>query len=122
VSITAAIRFQRRGVESKIVIEGPDSDNIFFGKNLCRLIAQARFWFDQLATGEISSVREISRRNRVNKNEITRALPLAFLSPQIVEDILKGKQAQNLTAYGLKRLSPLPMNWEDQAKLLSNHV
>lgn len=122
VSITAPIRFQRRGVESKIVIVGPDADNISIDKNLCRLIGQARFWFDQLVTGKVSSVREISRRDRVNENEITRTLPLAFLSPQIVEDILKGKQAQNLTAYGLKRLSALPMNWADQAKLLSNHI
>jgi len=60
----------------------------------------------------------MSKLEHVNENEITRTLPLAFLAPQIVEDILAGQQAENITAYRLKRLSPLPLDWEEQAEIL----
>ena len=56
----------------------------------------------------------------MNENEITRSLPLAFLAPKIVEDILDGRQTETLTAYRLKRLSSLPLDWQKQAKLLEN--
>jgi len=118
ITIIVPIRLQRRGVESKIIIKGPGSDNPFLDQNLCHLIAQARLWFDQLASGEVLSVRELSTRHHVNENEITRTLPLAFLAPGIIEDILNGQQPENITAYRLKRLSPLPLDWSDQAEIL----
>lgn len=76
--------------------------------------------FDLLATGKVSSVREISKLDSVNENEITRTLPLAFLAPKIVEGILNGEQTEALTAYRLKRLSSLPLDWQEQAELLEN--
>ena len=47
--------------------------------DLCRLIAQAHLWFDQLASGEACTVREIAGRKKINEHEITRVLHLAFL-------------------------------------------
>ena len=120
ITIAIPIRLRRRGVERKLIIEGPDSSGVFLDRNLCRLIAQARHWFDLLATGKVSSVREISKLDSVNENEITRTLPLAFLAPKIVEGILNGEQTEALTAYRLKRLSSLPLDWQEQAELLEN--
>ena len=70
--------------------------------------AQAHLWFDQLASGEARTVREIVGREKINEHEITRVLHLAFLSPRIVEDIFKGRQAEDVTVYRLRRLSSLP--------------
>ena len=120
ITIAIPIRLRRRGIERKLIIEGPDASGVFLDRNLCRLIAQARHWFSLLATGKVSSVREISKLDSVNENEITRSLPLAFLAPKIVEDILDGRQTETLTAYRLKRLSSLPLDWQKQAKLLEN--
>lgn len=89
----------------------PDTD-------LCQLIAQARFWFDQLASGEAGSVKEIADREKVFDTEITRVLPLAFLALEIVEDILNGRQPETLIVKGLKRLNPLPTDWHEQKKRL----
>ncbi|WP_339631187.1 recombinase family protein [uncultured Sneathiella sp.] len=107
------IKLQRKGVEAKLVIAGamkvrqPDPD-------LCRLIAKARHWFDQLASREAKSVQEIASREHVFVTEISRVLPLAFLSPEIVEDILAGRHPESLTVRRLQRLRSLAFDWKAQ--------
>ena len=114
------ITLQRKGVEAKLVIAGqssgrqPDPD-------LCRLIAAARNWFDQLASGDARSVKEIAEKEKVFDTEITRILPLAFLAPTIIEDILTGRQPETLNVKSLKRISPLPTDWTEQRKRLGFH-
>jgi DNA invertase Pin-like site-specific DNA recombinase len=120
ITLTVPIRLQRRGIESKLVIESPDECNVYLDRNLCRLIAQAHHWFDLLASKKAASVREISKLKSINENEITRTLPLAFLAPEIILEILNGRQPEALTAYRLKRLSTLPLDWLEQVKLLNN--
>ncbi|MFC4272785.1 hypothetical protein GQF03_09945 [Sneathiella chungangensis] len=120
ISLNHAITLQRKGIEAKLAIAGhsrvrqPDPD-------LCRLIAQARHWFDQLASGEAGSVKEIAEREMVFDTEITRVLPLAFLAPAIIEDILNGRQPETLNVKSLKRTSSLPSDWNEQQKRLGFH-
>ncbi|MZR22705.1 hypothetical protein GQF03_10200 [Sneathiella chungangensis] len=120
ITLNHTVTMQRQGMETKLIIESatkarqPDPD-------LCRLIATARNWFDQLASGEVKSVKEIAIREKIFDTEITRMLPLAFLAPSIIEDILKGRQPETLTVRSLKRLSPLPTDWNEQRKRLGFH-
>ena len=99
VSIRVPVRLRRRGVETKMTIDSPDAGTCNVDPDLCRLIAQAHLWFDQLASGEACTAREIAGREKINEHEITRVLHLAFLSPRIVEDIFKGRQAEDVTVY-----------------------
>lgn len=69
---------------------------------------------------EAVSVRALARREGIYETEITRILRLAFLAPTIVEAILDGRQPQGVTVERLKRLPPLPSDWEDQEKMLGN--
>lgn len=119
IDIAIPIRLQRRGVETKLFILGA-KDTSDPDPSLCYLLAQSRLWFDQLASGKVTSVRELSKQTGVNESEITRALPLAFLAPKLVGDILEGKQCDNLTVTSVRRLPNLPMGWRDQATLLAN--
>lgn len=120
IPLKLGITLQRKGVEAKLVIAGqssgrqPDPD-------LCRLIAKAKNWFDQLVSGEAGSVKEIADREKVFDTEITRILPLAFLAPSIIEDILNGCQPETLNVKSLKRISPLPSDWNEQQKRLGFH-
>ena len=117
ITLEIAIKLQRKGVEAKLVIAGatkahqPDPD-------LCQLIANARNWYDQLALGEARSVKEIAEREKAFDTEITRILPLAFLAPEIIEDILAGRQPEGLNVRRLSRLNPLPTDWREQKKRL----
>ena len=56
----------------------------------------------------------------MNEHEITRVLHLAFLSPQIIEEIIDGRQAEEVNVHRLRRLSSIPYNWAEQAELLNN--
>ena len=116
--INVPIAIQRRGVESKLIIADSAAENRDPDPSLCRLTSRARVWFDQLADGEIASVRAIAQRDDVNESEITRVLPLAFLAPDIVQAILGGRHPEALTGERLKRFSPLPTDWEAQRRTL----
>jgi site-specific DNA recombinase len=110
--IEVPISLLRRGVEMRLVIEGETLS--YINPSLCRMVAKAHIWFAQLASGGASSVREIANREKVRDSEITRILRLAFLSPKIVENILDGKQPENVTTHKLRRLSSLPLAWDQQ--------
>tara|TARA_R110000868_G_scaffold143571_1_gene361773 strand:- start:235 stop:1917 length:1683 start_codon:yes stop_codon:yes gene_type:complete len=120
VSINVPVRMQRRGVETKLIIDSPNATTLNVDTDLCHLIAQAHNWFEQLISGEASTVREIAAREQVNEHEITRVLHLAFLSPKIVEDILEGRQADGVSVYPLRRLSSIPFDWAKQVELLES--
>jgi len=47
------------------------------------------------------------------------SLALAFLSPQLAEAILQGRQSVELTATRLTELD-LPLDWTEQHKLLAS--
>ena len=70
-----------------------------------------RNWFDQLATGKSATVRELAVQNNVDENDVSRFLPLAFLSPEIVEIIIAGKQPPGVNGRETKtiEISPLVM-------------
>jgi len=52
---------------------------------------------------------------------VSQLLPLAFLSPEIVEGILSGRQPAGLTANRLIRGHRLPVAWDEQQAMLGIH-
>ncbi|HWZ52113.1 MAG TPA: recombinase family protein, partial [Granulicella sp.] len=54
----------------------------------------------------------------IRSQQIRRLVGLAFLSPQLVEAILQGRQPVALTATRLTELD-LPLDWTEQHKLLA---
>ena len=72
----------------------------------------------QLMTEEVVSLKALAADDGVDPAEISRLLPLACLSPDIVEAILTGHQPTNLTVERLKRLPTLPLEWSRQHQLL----
>ena len=112
VELGAPVAFQRRGVETKILVNAaaavqpPD-------RKLIALIARSRRWIERIASGDAGTIREIARREGVDEGDVSRFLPLAFLAPDIVEAILAGKHPPDLTAERLKRLPVLPHDWNE---------
>ena len=60
-----------------------------------------------------------ARDSYLNIKAIRRLLCLAFLSPQLVEATLQGRQPVELTATRLSELD-LPMDWTEQHRLLAS--
>ena len=71
------------------------------------------------STGRARSLRELAERDGITRRYVRRLLDLAFLSPELVEAILQGRQPAELTATRLTELD-LPLDWTDQRRLLAN--
>ncbi len=119
IELPATIEFKRRGVETKLVLPGVAEQN--HGSRcdpaLIKALARGRVWFEELATGRAQSLQELAKRDGISRRYIRRFVGLAFLSPRLVEAILKGQQPVELTATRLSELD-LPLDWAEQHKLL----
>jgi hypothetical protein len=118
--LTAAAAFTRRGAETKLVLPGlaQQKQNSRCDPALIKAIARGRAWFEELATGRARSLQELAKRDGISRRYIRRLVGLAFLSPQLVEAILQGRQSVALTATWLTELH-LPLDWTEQHKLLA---
>jgi DNA invertase Pin-like site-specific DNA recombinase len=121
IELTAAVAFKRRGVETKLVLPGlaQQNDSSRCDPALIKAIARGRAWFEELATGRARSLQELAKRDGITRRYIRRLVGLAFLSPQLVEAILQGRQPVELTATRLIELD-LPLDWTQQHRLLAS--
>jgi site-specific DNA recombinase len=67
---------------------------------------------DQLTATQMAS------RHKVDKSYVSRVIRLRFLSPRIVEQVLAGEQSSNIDARTLLGLKSLPLDWDDQERML----
>ena len=86
---------------------------------LIKAIARGRAWFEELATGRARSLQDLADRDGITRRYIRRLVDVAFLSPELVEAILQGRQPVKLTATRLTELD-LPLDWTEQHKLLAS--
>jgi DNA invertase Pin-like site-specific DNA recombinase len=119
VELTAAVAFTRRGAETKLVLPGlaQQKHSSRCDPALIKAIARGRAWFEELAIGR--SLQVLAKRDGISRRYIRRLVGLAFLSPELVEAILQGRQSVELTATRLTELD-LPLDWTEQHKLLAS--
>ena len=86
---------------------------------LIRAVCVAREWRRRLETGEVETTRELARLEGLCHRHTGRLLPLAYLAPDLVIDILEGQQPRSMTLQALTA-SPLPKVWDEQRRLVSS--
>src|SRR5437016_5588462 len=120
IELTAPVAFRRRGVEMRLVLPeaAMQNDRSRCDPTLIKAIARGRAWFEELAAGRARSLRELAERDGITRRYVRRLVDLAFLSPELVEAILQGRQPVELTATRLTELD-LPLDWTDQRRLLA---
>lgn len=116
--IEVPYQLKKRGVEARLVIgqtkhQKPKSD-----QQLIMLIAKAHEFLNKLTNGSASSISELAKNHSQSASQISRMLQFTFLAPDIIESVLAGTQPADLTAEKLRRLSHLPLNWNEQKDLL----
>jgi len=113
-------RIRRRGVEQKLVIPGAGSSATTrtADPTLLRLVARSRHWFEAIASGRFASFKEIAEAEGVSEQFVSNRISLAFLAPQIVENISAGSQPADLTADALVKRIEIPLSWSEQMALL----
>lgn len=118
ITIHRQLTIKRRGVEARLVIEGASRQDREPDQTLVDLIARAHFYLERLTSGGAESIAELAEQIGVHRADISRLLPLAFLSPSILDAILSGRQPINLSARALTRLVDIPPAWSGQASAL----
>ncbi|MCC0028500.1 MAG: hypothetical protein H6889_16255 [Brucellaceae bacterium] len=79
---------------------------------LVKAIARAHRWNRMLESGEVTTIKDIARAEKINPSYISRILRLTLLAPDIVEAILDGGQGPEVTLARL--LEPFPVEWAEQ--------
>ena len=114
VTLRIPISIRRRG--GRKLVLAPDGTNVIaapvrrhLDSAMAKAIARAVRWRKMLESGKISTIREIARAERINDSYVTRLLRLTLLAPDIVEAILDGRHAANVTLGRLTK--PFPVEW-----------
>ncbi len=85
---------------------------------MIKAVVRAHGWFDDLTSGRACSFAKIAEREGLGHRYVRNLLPLAFLSPEIIEASLNGTQPVNLTTEWLTKRVDLPLAWSDQRVFL----
>lgn len=64
--------------------------------SLTRAIVNARDWLDRILRGDALNQRDLAKQTGHDERYISKILPLAFLAPDITEEILEGNQSAGL--------------------------
>ena len=112
------LRIKRRGVEMRLVIEGPSSAAANRDPTLLKEIRRAHRCFEALVSRRVRSVTELATAEGITHRYVSALLPLAMLAPDILEAIAAGRQPPELTAHRLIRTVHLPIVWAAQKQLL----
>jgi len=121
-TINISIQIKRRGHEMKMVIGGASLQTNIDNK-LIKLVAQAHVLRAGLIDGSIGSIIEFADQMNIHHADAKRLIPLGYLAPRIIEDILNGQQPAELTVSRLRRVNDLPLLWSEQRTFLGySHI
>jgi site-specific DNA recombinase len=98
-----------------LILEGPGGAPAApkVDRALVRGLSLARAWALRLARGEMASLRDIAKTEGLCNHYVARLAPLAFLAPDLAEQILEGRQPRAVSLGALIK-RPLPMDWSEQ--------
>ena len=115
-TVTLPVELKHR--QGAAVIEAPGAPGVAgrIDRALVRAVALARSWSIRLASGDAPSLKTLAMSEGYCDHYAARLLPLAWLAPDLVELILKGRQPAAISLGALTR-RPLPVSWEDQRQL-----
>ena len=110
---TTSVTMRRRGVETRLILgneaQPPD-------RRLIANIATALSWLDRIKAGKTYA--EIAQEYGVPKYRVQQAICYAFLAPDIIRQLLLGRQPVGLTSKWVFR-HPLPLDWAEQRALIA---
>jgi site-specific DNA recombinase len=112
------LAIKRRGVEMRLISDSHDASPAKADPILLKEVARAHRCFDALLNRRASSIAVLAAREGIHDRYVSSLLPLAFLSPEIVEAIVRGTQPKDLTAKKLIGRIHLPLEWQSQKQAL----
>jgi site-specific DNA recombinase len=106
-------KLRRSGKGNRMIIGDAHANKIDPG--LVRLINEAMAIRCVVLTDSSETLNEITAHRRKSKGYLTSLMRLSYLAPQIIDDILNGRQPPEMSALRLLRFSStLPLEWGAQ--------
>ena len=117
--LSVPARLKRMGKETRMIVNGigPQAREARPDPSLIKLIVRAHALHEKLMTENVG-ICDIAQSEGVHHSHVSRLIRLAFLSPEITEAILDGRQPPGLTAAKLMRVSRLPLEWRAQREAI----
>ncbi|WP_099865954.1 hypothetical protein [Pararhizobium haloflavum] len=112
VTVHVAFRVVKRGGRKEMRLPDGAAQPRRTDDALVKALARAFRWKRMLESGEFSTIKELAEHERLAFSYMTRVLRLTLLAPDIVEAILDGRQALEITL--AKVTSPFPVEWKRQ--------
>ncbi|MCB4767678.1 recombinase family protein [Ancylobacter sp. Lp-2] len=97
IAVARPLALRRRGVETKLIIEGEGPADPQPDPAMVRALAQAHRWWRDLLDKRYPTMKEIAQAYRTDERYVARIIPLAFLPAQLTRDILNGTQPPEMT-------------------------
>ena len=116
--ISVPVQLKRGNHAMRLVVRDQTTEAKVPDPGLIALLTRANRWFAALRSGESDSISSLAQQHRQAGRDVTRTIYLAFLAPDIVERLARGEQPIGLGVRRLMALSPLPMDWAEQRRLL----
>jgi DNA invertase Pin-like site-specific DNA recombinase len=118
VVLTVAIKLKRCGGEMRLIIPGCASIDRQRQpvSSLIKAVSRANEWVRRMESGEYKHQLALAKATGLEPRYINSILRFAFLAPEIVEAIIDGRQAPDLTLGSL--IGVMPMLWREQKNLI----
>lgn len=117
-TISAPVRLTRTGRAMRLVhSDGSAARHATPDPTLIKLLVKARRWWSTLAEGHVG-ITQLAATEGVTPSWMTRVVRLAFLSPELVEAILAGRQGAMIDGKALTGTDAIPIAWVQQRALL----
>lgn len=106
--------FKRRGIRRLA-----DTGAVAHDPTIIEAVARAFHWQHLLDAGEFESGAAIARAEGLHPSTVNELLRLTLLAPDIVEQLLAGRQPRCLTLIWFQR-NPIPVDWQQQRQIIQS--
>jgi hypothetical protein len=117
ITLHVPFRVVKRGGRKELVLPDGAAQPSRADNTLVKALARAFRWKRMLESGDYTTIAELADREGIAPSYMTRVLRLTLLTPDIVEAILDGRQAPEVTMAQV--LEPFPAAWNEQRQRFS---
>ncbi|MDG1530957.1 MAG: recombinase family protein [Paracoccaceae bacterium] len=112
-TIRTQFQLRKRGVETKIIISDAPTG---IDEALIQNIAKANHWYGLVKQGQ--TFKTIARSQNTSSDRIQKMIGLAFLAPDLLRQVMQGKQPLGFTSDWAMRCN-IPSDWNEQRALFA---
>ncbi len=112
ITIHVPFRLVKRGGRKEMILPPGAQTRRQADDSLIKALARAFRWKRMLESGHFATIGDLASKEGIALSYMTRVLRLTLLAPEIVADILDGRQGPDTTLAAL--LEQFPVEWASQ--------